>query len=84
METWTYSVVPVPGGWAVEQPSGLPLMFLSGGRAEAKAKELAHQAVARGGHAEVLVFDRDNSLLARRRYAQHFAAQLSEAPPRAG
>lgn len=83
METWTYSVVPVPGGWAVEQPSGLPLMFLSGGRAEAKAKELAQQAAARGGCAEVLVFDRDNSLLARRRYGQHFAPQLSEAPPRA-
>lgn len=84
METWIYSVVPVPGGWSVEQPSGLTLMFLSGGRAEAKAKELAHQAAARGGCAEVLVFDRDNSLLARRRYAQHFAPQLSEAPPRAG
>lgn len=84
METWTYSVVPVPGGWAVEQPCGLPLMFLSGGRAEAKAKELAQQAAARGGCAEVLVFDRDNGLLARRRYAQHFAPQLSEAPPRAG
>ncbi|HQT55633.1 MAG TPA: hypothetical protein PKX06_19475 [Phenylobacterium sp.] len=84
METWTYSVVPVPGGWAVEQPSGLPLMFLSGGRAEAKAKQLAQQATARGGCAEVLVFDRDNSLLACRQYAQHFGPQVAEAPPRAG
>ncbi|MBB3892925.1 hypothetical protein GGQ61_003663 [Phenylobacterium haematophilum] len=84
METWTYSVVPVPGGWAVEQPAGLPLMFLSGGRAEAKAKQLAQQAAAQAGCAEVLVFDRDKRLLARRRYAQHFAPQVSEAPPRAG
>ncbi len=84
METWTYSVVPVPGGWAVEQPSGLPLMFLSGGRAEAKAKQLAEHAVARGGCAEVVIFDRDNGLLARRRYPQHVAPHLIEAPPRAG
>ncbi|MFZ5511605.1 MAG: hypothetical protein ACOZCP_16295 [Pseudomonadota bacterium] len=84
MDSWIYSVVPAPGGWAVEQPGGLPLMFLSGGRAEAKAKQLAQQAAARGGCAEVLVFDRDNSLPVRRRYARHFAPQLSEAPPRAG
>lgn len=84
MEIWTYSVVPVPGGWAVEQLSGLPLMFLSGGRAETKAKQLAEQTAARGGCAEVLIFDRDKNLLARRRYAQHSAPQLSEAPPRAG
>lgn len=84
MEIWTYSVVPVPGGWAVEQASGLPLMFLSGGRAEAKAKQLAQQANARGGCAEVVIFDRDNSLVARRRYDQPFALRLSEAPPRAG
>lgn len=80
MEIWTHSVVSVPGGWAVEQPSGLPLMFLPGGRAEAKAKQVAQQTAARGGCAEVLIFDRDNSLPARRRYAQ----QLSEAPSRAG
>ncbi|WP_066686089.1 hypothetical protein [Caulobacter sp. CCH9-E1] len=73
METWTYSVVPAPGGWAVEQPFRLPLMFLSGGRAEAKAKELA---ASRGQCAEVLVFDRDHRLLARRRYDQHFDLQL--------
>jgi hypothetical protein len=79
----TYSVIPVPGGWAVEQPSGLPLMFLSGGRAEAKAKQLAEQALARGVAAEIFVFDRDNSLLARRRYAQPFGSHLSAAPSRA-
>lgn len=49
METWTYSVVPVPGGWALEQPCGLPLMFLSGGRAESKAAELAKQATPPAG-----------------------------------
>ncbi|WP_068875211.1 hypothetical protein [Phenylobacterium sp. CCH9-H3] len=80
METWTYSVVPVPGGWALEQPCGLPLMFLSGGRAESKAAELAKQAIARGGCAEVLIFDRGNSLLGRRRYLGYSAAQLAEAP----
>lgn len=78
METWTYSVVPVPGGWAVEQPSGLPLMFLSGGRAEAKAKQLAEQAASRGDCAEVLVFDRHHSLLASRRYGQHPGGRLSQ------
>jgi hypothetical protein len=78
VETWTYSVVPVPGGWAVEQPSGLQLMFLSGGRAEAKAKQLAEQAAARGDCAEVLVFDRHQSLLAHRRYGQHLGGHLCQ------
>ena len=67
----------------VEQPSGLPLMFLSGGRAEAKGKQLAEHAVARGWSAEVLVFDRDNSLLGRGRYAQRIVPHLTEARPRA-
>lgn len=70
MQPSTYSVVPVPGGWSVEQPCGGPLMFLSGGRAEAKAKQLAEQAAARGLRAEVIIFDRNKKLLVRRRYPE--------------
>lgn len=45
-------------------------MFLSGGRAEAKAKQLAEQAAARGLRAEVIIFDRNKKLLVRRRYPE--------------
>ena len=43
------TVAPAPGGWVVRSPfSDFGLMFLSGGRAEAKASELAVRAAALG------------------------------------
>ena len=61
-----YSVIPVQGGWAVEQPSGDYLMFLSGGLAEAKAHELAGLDSRAGIKARVLIHDRDRTLLGQR------------------
>lgn len=64
----TFAVVPVPGGWALEQPSGWPLMFLSGARAQAKAKQLAVLAAETGSDVQLLIFDRDGALIAVGRY----------------
>ena len=63
-----YSVIPVQGGWAVEQPSGNYLMFLSGGLAEAKAHELALRDSRTGITAWVMIHDRDRTLLGEREY----------------
>ena len=68
MSTKTFSVIPIEGGWAVEAPKGEQLMFLSGGRAEAKAKQLAELAGKLGDAAQVLIHDRDGRLIGRRLY----------------
>ncbi len=69
MSEVSYSVVPVQGGWAIEQkPAGQPLMFLGGGRAEAKARQLAEAAWRLGQAAEVLIHTRDGQLVGRWRY----------------
>jgi hypothetical protein len=65
----TFSVVPIDGGWAVEQALGDPLMFLSGGRAEAKAKQLAEFTRRMGESARVLIHDRNGALVGQRSYA---------------
>ncbi|MDB5459626.1 MAG: hypothetical protein JWO72_1367 [Caulobacteraceae bacterium] len=58
--TVTYSVTPVSGGWAVmDDQGGMPLMFLGGGKAETKAKELAKLIRGLGGEAQVKVLTRD-------------------------
>jgi hypothetical protein len=64
------TVAPVQGGWVVASPfSDCDLLFLSGARAEAKARELAHLAVALGMVADVKVHDRKAALIATRVYA---------------
>jgi hypothetical protein len=68
MTTKTFSVVPIGGGWAVEQASGDPLMFPSGGRAEAKAKQLAELTRRMGGSARVLIHDRNGALVGQKAY----------------
>jgi len=65
----TYSVFPVQAGWAIEQPDAAPLMFFSGGRAEAKAHELAQLASRVAGiPAQVLIHDRNGSLVGGKDY----------------
>jgi hypothetical protein len=68
VEQAAYRVIPVPGGWAIEQPCGEHLMFRSGGHAEAKAHELARQAHRRGEAAEVIIHDRNGIPIGRRSY----------------
>lgn len=64
------TVTPVPGGWVVASPfSDCDLMFLSGGRAEAKACELAELAVGLGMLADVRLHDRTRALIAAREYS---------------
>jgi len=70
----TITVKPVPGGWAVDQASGqTPLMFLAGGRAEQKARELAQRISRTGEAAEVAVHDRKGQLVGQIRYEPEIA-----------
>jgi hypothetical protein len=69
MTTKTFSVIPVDGGWAVQQAMGETLMFLSGGRAEAKAKQLAQLSRKLGETARVLIHDRNGKLVGQKAYA---------------
>ena len=63
------TVKPVPGGWVVDEASGgMPLMFLAGGRAERKARELAERISRSGESAEVSVHDRGGRLVGHFRY----------------
>ena len=57
------SVLPVMGGWSVVHDlDSTPLMFLSGGKAEAKAKQLAELVRRGGGAAQLKIFTRDGRL----------------------
>ncbi len=59
MAQLTISVSPVQSGWLVKQePDGPPLMFFSGGQAEAAAQRLGAAAWKSGIPAEVLIHDR--------------------------
>lgn len=60
--TQLITVKPVQGGWAVEASlSAYPLVFLSGGQAERKARQLAEVVAAQGLDAEVLIHDRQSA-----------------------
>lgn len=62
------SVTPAAGGWTVQQlPDGEPLMFLSGGRAEAAAIRLAASYSSTGAPAQILIHDRQGRLVGERR-----------------
>ena len=52
------SVLPVEGGWLVQADDGEPVLFFSGGRAEAYARRLAQAWGATGACASVVVHDR--------------------------
>jgi hypothetical protein len=62
------TVEPAPGGWRVMCDWMEPLMFLSGGRAEAQACALAASLAKVGDHAHVVIHDRGKSLVGKRRY----------------
>jgi hypothetical protein len=67
--TKTITVKPVPGGWAVDAAGGeAPLMFLGGGRAEQKARELAERFARGGQNAEVAIHDLGGRLVGQVRY----------------
>lgn len=60
------SVDPVPGGWSVANPFGdAPMFFLSGAKAERKARELGDRLVSYGESAEVQVRGRNGFILGR-------------------
>jgi hypothetical protein len=64
------SVLPVLGGWSVQAPiTAQPLMFLSGRRAEEKAKSLGECLAKLGHDARVMIHDRRSTLVGTIRYA---------------
>ncbi|CAN7301580.1 hypothetical protein LJR225_001629 [Phenylobacterium sp. LjRoot225] len=69
------AVVPVEGGWSLACDVGLePVMFLSGGRAEAQARALASRLSEDGGEVQVTVRDRSRKVVASLRY---YAGQVA-------
>ena len=63
------SVVPVEGGWSLlSSLDDTPLMFLSGAKAEEKAKALAERIASAGHDARVLIHDRTRALIGTWRY----------------
>jgi hypothetical protein len=61
-------VEPVGGGWQVGCDEMQPLMFLSGGRAEAQARIIARCLTRLGDDARVVVHDRASGLIGAHRY----------------
>ena len=71
----TITVKPVSGGWVVDgTPGGMPLMFLGGGRAEQKARELAELSARTGEAAEVTLHDRAGRMIGHFQYGAEPAA----------
>jgi len=69
MQTVDFCVSPIEGGWMVEGPPALaPLVFRSGGRAEAKAETLAKAMTATGADARVVLFDRTGQPIGTKRF----------------
>jgi hypothetical protein len=63
------TVSAVQGGWVVDHAlAANPLMFLAGGKAEQKARELAQRASRRGVAAEVQIYDIAGQLAGRFQY----------------
>lgn len=63
------SVEAVPGGWSVVHPQGVePQLFLSGAKAEKRARDLGARLSQHGEAAEVRVHARDGVLIGRMEY----------------
>jgi hypothetical protein len=63
------TVSAIQGGWVVEHPAEvMPLMFLAGGKAEQKARELAERTYRRGQPVEVQIYDMGGRLAGRFQY----------------
>lgn len=61
-------VSPVAGGWAVLCAGLQPLLFRSGGRAEAQARRLAACLARLGRAAQVRILDRSQNLVGAQLY----------------
>jgi hypothetical protein len=69
------SVDPVPGGWSVANPfAETPMFFLSGAKAERKARELGDRIVSYGEAVEVHVHAKGGMLIGR----LHFGVRFGE------
>jgi len=69
VRTVDFRVSPIEGGWMVEGPPALaPLVFRSGGRAEAKAEALARAMTVTGVDARVVLFDRTGQPVGTKRF----------------
>lgn len=67
--TMTVSVIPIGSVWSVQRdPGGEPLVFRSGGRAEAAARQVAEAARQSGISAEVFIHTRDGVCAGRLHY----------------
>lgn len=67
--TMTVLVTPIDAGWTVQRdPGGEPLVFASGGRAEAAARRVAEAARSAGERAEVVIHARDGACVGRFAY----------------
>jgi hypothetical protein len=70
---YTIAVGPVEGGWSVVCDAVRePMMFLSGGRAEAQARALALRLSEAGDDVELTVRDRAKVLVGSARYAAQY------------
>jgi hypothetical protein len=68
------AVAPVDGGWSLACDGELePMMFLSGGRAEAHARALAQRLSAAGGEVHLTVRDRSRAVVGSARYSDGVA-----------
>ena len=70
------SVDPVPGGWCVQNPfAETPMFFLSGAKAERKARELGDRIVSCGQSVEVHVHAKGGMLIGRLHFGTHFGGE---------
>jgi hypothetical protein len=67
-------VSPAQGGWILHSAPYPPLVFLSGGRAEAGAHRLGQSLASAGSDALVLVHDRRGQVIGETRYFRDRAA----------
>ncbi|MGA0607915.1 hypothetical protein ACO2Q0_18140 [Phenylobacterium sp. VNQ135] len=69
MDDLTLCVEPAPGGWRIDCPIGeLSLMFLSGSSAERSAHAMAERLSAFGRGVNVVVADRNHTIIGESRY----------------
>lgn len=69
MRSVEFLVSPITGGWMVRGGSDLePLVFRSGGRAEAKAEAMAQAMTAAGVDTQVVILDRSGQMVGTKRF----------------
>ncbi len=79
MRSVEFLVSPVTGGWMVKGGPDLePLMFRSGGRAEAKAEAMAKAMTAAGVDTQVVVLDRSGQMVGTKRFWARETEALSD------